>query len=260
MKAILARSMDPGRIVDLAHDLPPHAVEEAAFLVREMACGFPAGTVHVVVVDPGVGGARYPIAIECTDGSFLVGPDNGVLYPLAEELGIRRSVRLDPSAWGRSARVGTTFDGRDVFAPAAALLATGTPLSKLGGPQVPMPFRLPEAVRTPTGARGRILHADRFGNLVTNVPSAWLPRGVRSVRCRIGAAPSRPFPRARNYEALGPGRAGVLASSFGLLEVSVARGRADRRFRAGAGVPVEFEWSRRHRTGRTVNSGRTRHA
>lgn len=259
MKGVLARSMEPGRVVDLAHDLPAHAVKEAAFLVRVMARGFPRGTVHVVVVDPGVGGRRAPIAIECTDGSYLVGPDNGVLFPLAEELGIRRTVRLVPTTGWRSPRVGTTFDGRDIFAPAAALLAGGTSLSELGRPHVPRRLRLPDAVRVRTGAKGEILHDDRFGNLITNVPSAWLPARVRSVRCRVGAASPRRLPRAPSYEALGPGRAGVLASSFGLLEVTVAGGRADRRFRAGTGTPVEFDWSPRHRVGGTVNSARTRH-
>lgn len=259
MKAVLARSLDPARVVDLAHDLPAHAVSEAAFLVRAMAHGFPAGTVHVVVVDPGVGGRRAPVAIECRDGSVLVGPDNGVLHPLAEELGIRRTVRLDPTVWARSPRVGTTFDGRDLFAPAAALLATGTRLSKLGRPHRLSPFRLLPAVRRASGARGRVLHTDRFGNLITNVPSAWVPSGVRSVRARVGRASARSLPLARSYEALGAERAGLLASSFGLLEVSVDQGRADRRFRATTGAPVEFTWTVRPRARGTVNSARTRH-
>lgn len=259
MKAVLARQIDPGRTVDLAHDLPAHGVAEAAFLVRAMARGFPAGSVHVVVVDPGVGGRRAPLAIECRDGSYLVGPDNGVLYPLAEELGIRRAVRLEPARWRSASRVGTTFDGRDIFAPAAARLARGAPISELGAPHEPTPLHLPGAVRTPGGARGEVLHPDRFGNLITSVPSAWVPAGVRSLRCRLGGALPLPLPRARSYEALGPGRAGVLDSSFGLLEISVKEGRADRRFHARAGTRVALEWGSGPRVGRTVNSARTRH-
>lgn len=251
--------MDAGRVVDLSHDLPAHGVTEGAFLVRAMARGFPAGTVHVVVVDPGVGGSRAAIAIECSDGSCLVGPDNGVLFPLAEALGIRRAVRLEGAPKAGSPRVGTTFDGRDLFAPAAALLAEGSPLSALGRPLAPTPLRIPDAVRRRTGARGEVLHVDRFGNLITNVPSAWLPSGARSLRCRVGAGPSHHLPRASSYEALGRGHAGVLGSSFGLVEISVAEGRADRRFRARSGTPVDLDWSSRPRVGGTVNSVRTRH-
>ncbi len=258
MKAVLARSLDPGRTVDLAHDLPAHDVKEAAFLVRAMARGFPEGTVHVVVVDPGVGGRRAPLAIECRDGSYLVGPDNGVLYPLAEELGIRRAVRLEPARWRERPGVGTTFDGRDVFAPVAALLAGGAALSDLGTPQEPRPLHLPHAVRLPSGARGEVVHDDHFGNLITNVPSAWLPTGVETVRCRIGAGAPKALPRARSYEGLGPGGAGVLGSSFGLLEISVSEGRADRRFGARVGTRIAFEWPSPRRARWTVNSGRTR--
>ena len=98
MKGVLARALPPGTVVDLVLDLRPHAIEEAAFLLRHMAPTFPPGTVHVAVVDPGVGGRRAPIAVACREGSFLVGPDNGVLGPLAEVLGVRRVVRLEPAA------------------------------------------------------------------------------------------------------------------------------------------------------------------
>ena len=258
MKAVFARSIDPARVVDLVHDLPAHAVKEAAFLVREMARGFPAGTVHVVVVDPGVGGPRAPVAVECDDGSILVGPDNGVLYPLARALGIRRAVRLEPSRWDGPLRVGRTFDGRDLFAPAAAHLAGGRPLSDLGRCHALRPLLLPEAARTPAGARGEVLHDDHFGNLITNVPSAWVPPDVRRVRCRVGASRPRALPLATSYESLGRGRIGLLGSSFGLLEISVAEGRADRRFRATAGTTVELEWSRSNPAGAKVNSARSR--
>lgn len=259
MKAVLARRVEPGRVLDLAHDLPAHSVAEAAFLLRAMAKGFPAGTVHVAVVDPGVGGRRVPIAIECRDGSVLVGPDNGVLMPLAQELGVRRAFRLVPP-WGPAERrVGTTFDGRDVFAPAAGLLATGRRVATLGRPHAPMPFRLPRPLRLRGGAQGEVLHVDRFGNLVTNVPSEWLPAPVARVRVRVGTKPERYFPVVASYEALGRLRPGVLRSSFGLLELAVAEGRASDRWRARGGTPVALAWSRPRRRRMTVNSAGSRH-
>ena len=258
MKAVLARSVAPGRVIDLAHDLPAHGVAEGAFLFREMARAFPPGTVHVVVVDPGVGGRRAPIAIECADGSVVVGPDNGVLYPFVKERGLRRAVRLDPTSRARPPRVGATFDGRDVFAPAAAKLLNGTPLVRLGPPIEPRPLDLPRPVRSAGGVRGEVLHVDRFGNLITNLPSDWRPATARGARGRLAGEPRCRLPYASSYEGLGAGRAGLLASSFGLLEISVDRGRADARFRAGVGSRVELEWVTGVRARATLNSARTR--
>jgi S-adenosyl-L-methionine hydrolase (adenosine-forming) len=250
MKAVLARSVDPGRVVDLAHDLTPHAVAEAAFVVRAMAVGFPPGTIHVVVVDPGVGGARIPVVVACAGGTALVGPDNGVLYPLAEALGEIRAYRIDPERLDHR-RVGATFDGRDIFAPAAAALARGTPASRLGPRVEPTRFRLPAPNARGAKARGEVVHADRFGNLITNVPSTWLRPTTRSLRVTF-AGRARTVPVASSYEALGPGSLGVLRSSFGTLEIAVAGGRASDRLRARPGAPIElaFEPGRRVRPGR----------
>jgi S-adenosyl-L-methionine hydrolase (adenosine-forming) len=243
MKAVLARSIDPGRIVDLAHDLPAHAVEESAFIVRAMAGGFPAGTVHLVVVDPGVGGRRAPVLISCRDGSFLVGPDNGVLYPLAERLGIGPAYRLDVGRLRAGPRVGTTFDGRDVFAPAAVQVAEGRSPSELGALTALRVLTLPEAQRRPEGADGRVDHVDHFGNLVTNVPSDWLPRRTGPLEVRIGSGRKHELPWVASYESVGPRKAVALGSSFGTVELAVSRGRAERRFHARVGTPVRLRWS-----------------
>ena len=239
VKAVLARSVDPARLVELSHDLPAHGVEEAAFVLRAMARGFPSGTVHLVVVDPGVGGRRAPVVIECRDGSLLVGPDNGVLYPLADELGIRHAYRIRPGL-GAADRVGTTFDGRDLFAPVAARLAGGASAARCGPAHSLRPYHIPQPLRGRLELRGVVVHVDHFGNLITNVPSEWVPDSAGSLRVTVGRGPARELPRAPSYEALGPRRLGVLGSSFGTLEVSVARGRADRRLRAGVGTSVRF--------------------
>ncbi len=252
MKAVLLRTVPPDRLIDLTHELTAHAVPEAAFVLWSMAREFPSGTVHLAVVDPGVGGARAPVAVECRDGSYLVGPDNGVLFPLAEALGIRRAVRLDPARIERPGRVGTTFDGRDLFAPAAARLARGEPISRLGPAHRLRPLRWPEprALRG-EGAEGAILHIDRFGNVITNVPVGWLPKGGTRVSVRVGRGRERSLSRATSYEALGTGRLGVLGSSFGLVELAVARGRAADRLRVRVGARVRLGWRPR---GMMVNS------
>lgn len=257
--ALIAGGVDPANLIDLAHDLPAHGVREAAFLLREMARAFPVGTVHLAVVDPGVGGRRAAIAIATRAGSYLVGPDNGVLIPLAEELGLRSAYRIERSSLPARPRVGTTFDGRDLFAPAAALLASGGRPSDLGPRVTPRPFTLPGPRRNAHGADGEVLHVDRFGNLITNIPSEWFSRRVAFVEVRVGRPGPRSIPWVTSYEALGRGALGALGSSFGLVEIAVGEGRASDRLHASVGTPVALSGrSRRGRRGENANSARPR--
>jgi len=262
MKAALIRDgVPPSRIVDLAHDLPAHGIREGAFLLREMARSFPPFCVHVAVVDPGVGGRRRAIVIETRRGPFLVGPDNGVLAPLADELGARRAFALGAGPRRSVDRVGTTFDGRDLFAPAAALLARGVRPSALGPPVTPTSLALPRPARTADGARGEVLHVDRFGNLITNVPSAWVGPGTVSLGVALGRSRARRVPWATSYESLGRGTVGALGSSFGLVELAVGEGRASDRLRAGVGARVRLRWRRRRAPrGEKAKSARPRKA
>jgi len=257
--ALIAGGVDASRIVDLAHDLPAHGVREAAFLLREMARAFPRTTVHVAVVDPGVGGRRAPIAIATRAGPILVGPDNGVLMPLAEELGFRAAFRIDPPTGEAPVRVGTTFDGRDLFAPAAARLVRGARLSALGPAVSVTPFALPAPTRLSNGALGEVLHRDRFGNLITNVPTGWVAAGTRFLRLSCGRTRPRQVPWVTSYESLGTGALGALGSSFGLVEIAVGQGRATDRLGAGVGASVGFSWGPRLApSGEKANSTRPR--
>ena len=236
VKAVLLRSVAPGRLCELTSSLPAHAIAEGAFLLRAMAERFPAGTVHLAIVDPGVGGRRAPIALACADGSVLVGPDNGLLYPLAERLGRPVAYRLVPGRGEPRERIGTTFDARDLFAPAAARIANGTPPARLGRPHRPLRFRLPVAQAVAGGARGAVLLVDHFGNVITNVPSGWVPRGTRRLVARLGRRRLR-LPWGTSYEALGRGRCGAIGSSFGTVEIARAEGRAADSVGGRAGAP-----------------------
>lgn len=240
VKGVLYSRLPPGSVVDLTHELRPHAVAEAAFLLAHMARGFPAGTVHLAIVDPGVGGARAPLALRCRDGSLLVGPDNGVLAPLASELGLLRAVRLDPKKVASGRAPSATFEGRDLFAPAAALLAQGTPVERLGRAVRPRPFPLPKPRRARGALFGELVHIDRFGNLITNIPTAWLPPGAGPMELTLSLRPARTLPRARTYSDLPFGELGLLGSSFGLVEVARREGSAAERIGAEVGEHVEL--------------------
>lgn len=244
MKAVLAHRLPLGAVVDLAHDLPPHGIRESAFLVRAMARGFPAGSVHVVVVDPGVGGRRASIVVATRDGSRLVGPDNGVLAPLAEALGDPLAYAIRADRVRAAPRVGTTFDGRDLFAPTAAFLAEGGRPSAVGPSVAFERLRFPPPEPLPSGGRGEVLFVDHFGNLITNIPTDWVPSGTHQVRVRLGRrGASRTLRWATSYESIGRGRLGALGSSFGLVEVAAAEGRAAERLGAAGGTPVAITWS-----------------
>jgi S-adenosyl-L-methionine hydrolase (adenosine-forming) len=243
MKAVLAHFVPPGHLVDLTHEIAPHRIDEAAFLLRAMARDFPAGTVHIVVVDPGVGGRRHPIAIRTSDGSTLVGPDNGVLWPLARSLGVRRAVRLDPARSYRPERVGTTFDGRDLFAPVAGRIARGARLAAFGPTIEPRRYEWPTCIRSSTGALGQILHIDRFGNLITNIPTEVVPTRAQRIDVRWRRRSFARLPWVTSYESLPSGKIGLLGSSFGYVEIAVPQGNAARRWRARVGERLSVKWS-----------------
>ncbi|MGI0054742.1 MAG: SAM hydrolase/SAM-dependent halogenase family protein [Thermoplasmata archaeon] len=235
MKAVLLSRAPEAHVIDLADDLPAHGVGEAAFLLRAMAERFPAGTIHVVVVDPGVGGVRAPVIVRLRDGSRLVGPDNGVLWPLAERIGIDRTWRIEPARLGLR-RVGTTFDGRDLFAPAAAALAVGNDPSTLGVPHLLHRRRVSRARPNASGWAIEVLHADRFGNLITNLDSEALSPSTRSFRLHWAGRGPVDLARSTSYERLGAGRLGLVDSSFGLVEIAVGLGSAAQRLGVGSGA------------------------
>jgi len=222
----------PGcQVVDVSHEVAPQDVEGARLAVARYWRRFPAGTVHMAVIDPGVGSARAALAIE-SDGRFLVGPDNGVLSPALFALDAKAvSLPVPPHA-------APTFHGRDVFAPAAARLATGVPLHALGEPMhQPERRRTPEPHKRPDGAvEGEVLTIDRFGNAVTNLyarADGWLE------------VASTMLPVVRTYSEVATGtRVGVIGSS-GLLEVAVRDGNAAHELQLRRGSIVIWHPTRR---------------
>jgi S-adenosylmethionine hydrolase len=224
VKGVLYSMAPHAHVVDLSHDIPPHDVELARLTVARYWRRFPPGTIHLVIVDPGVGSSRAALAVS-SDDRFLIGPDNGILSPallLADATVVTLPV---PAAAAR------TFHGRDVFAPAAAALAGGVPLSTLGTPHdAPVVRRTPEAVRREDGAViGEVLAIDRFGNAVTNLV------GVRN---GVIAAGGRPVPVRSTYADVASGAAVALTGSSGLLEIAVRDGNASQALRLARGATV----------------------
>lgn len=213
MKGVLASLAPAAALVDISHDLPAHDVDAGRLALARYWRRFPVGTVHLVVVDPGVGSLRACVAVE-SQGRHLVGPDNGVLSP-ALLVGDARVVAL-PVPTSASA----TFHGRDILAPAAAALANGVALDTLGSPvMAPHVRRTPEARRLDDGGiGGEVISIDRFGNAITNLMTL-RPGGWIEVAGRV-------LPLVRTYADVALGEAAALTGSSGLIEIAVREGSA----------------------------------
>ena len=239
VKGVLLGRAPRARLVDLTHGIPPQDVPRAALVLEGAFRAFPPGTVHLAVVDPGVGTARRALAVAAA-GHYFVGPDNGLLGFLAGAPGaVTRTLRAVPTP-GRP--VSRTFHARDVFAPAAAALVRGVPFGRLGPRSAP-PRRLAvaRAVRRGDRVRGAVLLADRFGNLLTNLRAQDLPGAP--ARCVVALAGRRIVGLSATYAARPRGQLGAVIDSSGRVEVFVREGNAQARLGVGAGAPVSL-WAR----------------
>lgn len=227
-------SLAPGAaLVDLTHDVPPGDIADAAYCIGRSWKRFPAGTVHLCVVDPGVGTDRRAIAVSAGE-QYFVGPDNGLF---SEVLGARNAACISVAVIPGAA---PTFHGRDVFAPVAAALATGAAFASLGSP-VTDPVKLPQNRPQRRGEFlvGEIIHVDRFGTLVSNLPAA---RIAPNAMVRIGVYD---LPLRTTFADVPPGDPVAFAGSGGTIEIAVRNGRADVVLGAVRGAEVRATAQRR---------------
>jgi S-adenosylmethionine hydrolase len=224
LKGVLLSTVLDAELVDITHEISPQDVERARLTVARIWRRFPTGSIHLVVVDPGVGSARAALAV-ASEGRFLVGPDNGVLSP-ALLVPDARVVALDVP-YG----VPSTFHGRDVFAPAAAALARGESIDALGiEARSPVIRRTPEPIRRPDGSlEGEVIVVDHFGNAVTNLIS------LRGGTIEVGSAV---IPVRRTYADARVGEPVAVVGSTGFIEVAIRDGDAARALQLSRGARV----------------------
>jgi S-adenosylmethionine hydrolase len=237
MKGVLLGVNPRARLLDLSHAIPPQDLRYASFFLRAAVPYFPPDTLHVVVVDPGVGTERAILYAE-VGGQRLLVPDNGCWTGLAELHGPpARVLRLAEPRWWRP-EVSATFHGRDIFAPAAGHLSLGLDPGLLGPPAADwVRLELPAAVLGEQVLEGEVAFIDPFGNLLTNIPGEALRRWEgRALEVRVGG--ERVTRQVRTYGEAEPGSLVVLVSSVGTLEVAVSHGRAAGRLGAQVGTPV----------------------
>lgn len=219
-------------LVDIDHDVPAHDRCAAAWLVAAACPAFPAGTLHIVVVDPGVGTARRLVWVR-SGGQEYLAPDNGVLT-----LAIRRGGLAEARVIPVDDHAAATFHGRDVLAPLAGRLLAGDAADTIG-PRIESLETLawPEPVVTAAGIRGEVVHVDAFGTLVTNLPATLWPRILAAGGLRVGG--ERITRLVRTYGDAPRDSLVVLVGSQGFIEAAVVEGRADRRLAVGRGAFVE---------------------
>jgi S-adenosyl-L-methionine hydrolase (adenosine-forming) len=224
MKGVIAGIAPKAKVIDLTHDLPPGDIRGGAFALAASCRYFPKGSVHVAVVDPGVGTRRKAIAVQ-TDGALFVGPDNGVLsWALAKEK-ITAIHALEKETYFLQP-ISRTFHGRDVFAPVAAHLSFGVPIKKFGlALRDFVRLDWPEPRKEREGIEGEVVYIDRFGNAITNLAGNLL-RGNERASFEVYGRQRRVCPLKAFYQAAAPNSPVALMGSTGFLEIAVNGGSA----------------------------------
>lgn len=221
MKGAILAVLPKASVVDITHGVRPFAVLQGAFLLDSAWRSFPAGTVHIAVVDPGVGSRRKAIAFRAAE-HYFVGPDNGLFTFLTEPISETVDLATPPEA-------SPTFHGRDLFAPTAARLAAGLQLAEVGRLRREEPMRLPDAWASKVGEawRAQALHCDRFGNVISNLPIRALARikAVNGTRVRT----------VETYEDAEPNELVALVGSSGRIEFALREGSAAARLHTAPG-------------------------
>lgn len=248
MKAQILASVPTACIIDLSHAVPAHDVRAGAFLLARAARDYPPGTVHVAVVDPGVGSARRALAARDGEGSWFVGPDNGLLGHAVVDCA--QCIELEAARVGAAmagktvsrSRRSATFHGRDLFAPAAAHLARGGDPLELGV-EGPPPQVLPRSTsRRAQHIVGEVMWIDHFGNALTEIDAAWLPAAGVPVDLRCGTLVLERL--VRTYADVPSGEPLAYVGSADTLELGLRDGHLARTSGLQRGMSVSITWSK----------------
>jgi S-adenosylmethionine hydrolase len=243
MKGVILTISPSAKIVDITHEIEPQNIEEASRVLKESSSYFPEDTIFLVVVDPGVGTNRKPVAISA-GRRFVVCPDNGVITRLIETVRADGVIVLDQKAYHLKEHGSSTFHGRDIFAPVAGHMSAGAPFHSLGTRMdrnkltlLPSsPWNVTESV-----AVGTVAGVDRFGNILSNIPSDRFVAAsdqLNLVVVRVGSSPPREAQLTSTYGMVETDTLCVVPNSAGMLEIAVNCGNAAQEISAKTGMPI----------------------
>ena len=224
MKAVMLDIAPDVRFVDISHEVPDQDIMAGSWVLQNSAPLFPPNSVHLVVIDPGVGTDRNPIALK-VDDQYYVGPDNGIFSLLTEDKDFE-AVRLTNSDYWRD-KPSNTFHGRDIFAPVAAHLSNGVDISELGEPLNELKtYRWASPIADKDGLQGWIIHIDKFGNLITNLPQTLIDDviGERPVKIYVGNMILDQL--VPTFGSVPEGEPAAYIGSSGMLEIGINKGDA----------------------------------
>ncbi len=241
MKGVILSMCSRARVIDISHEIPPQDVLAGGLVLAEAAPYFPSETLHVVVVDPGVGTDRRIIAGQFGGQIFLF-PDNGIITFIAERLPLEAMAVVRNTQYLPPRDPSRTFHGRDIIAPIAGHLLNGLDIAKLGpAPDAYKLLDLPQPTPREDRVVGQVIYVDRFGNLVSNIPEQMVRERYADMgNMRVVCAGRDVGPLQGTYAFVDPGETLALFNSMGYVEVAVNRGRACDLLQAGVGAEVEI--------------------
>ena len=248
LKGVIAQINSTLKIIDLTHEVPPQNLVAANFCLKNAYPYFPTETVHIPVVDPGVGSSRIAIAIQLPTG-FLVGPDNGIFSGVLENINIEKItvVELTNSNYWRTDKPSTTFHGRDIFAPVGAHLASGVKLENLGekiNPHSLVKLPLNNIIFTESGIAGYIQYIDHFGNIITNISSNYIEgkKWLVVIKKNQNISSVQTIVSGNTYADCKPGELIAIVGSHGFIEIAANGSSAHSQLNLEYGDRVEICW------------------
>lgn len=238
MKAVILGIAPDVRLVDISHEVPPQDIMAGAWAIRNASFLFPPGTIHLVVVDPGVGTNRHPVALKIND-QYFVGPDNGIFSLFFNEFEYEAYKLNNKSYWRDS--VSKTFHGRDIFAPVAAHLSKGCSLSDIGEPiEELVTYHWAVPIADKDGLQGWVLHIDRFGNLITNITEQLIEDHIKRKDVKIYVGNTMLNKVVTTFGDVEEGEPAAFIGSSGMLEIGINKGNAGRMLSVDKGAQISI--------------------
>ncbi len=238
MKAVMVGIAPEVRFVDVSHEIPPQDIMAGAWVVRNTAFLYPPGTVHLVVVDPGVGTSRHPVVLKVKD-QYFVGPDNGVFSLFFNEFEYQACKLNNKKYWRKG--VSRTFHGRDLFAPVAAHLSNGVSMEEIGEPiEDLVTYHWAVPISDKDGIQGWVVHIDRFGNLITNISENLIEDHIKRKDVKIYVGNTMLNQVVTTFGDVEEGEPAAFIGSSGMLEIGINKGNAARMLSVDKGAQISI--------------------